>query len=80
MAVGKVKWNTFKSYTQPIREEIRRLLLRGRFSGNAKLIGFCEELYQPPRITAARCRRYIFQQVVSRLGANCAAVVGASRG
>ena len=29
----------------PIREEVRCLLLRGRFSGNTKLIGFCNELY-----------------------------------
>ena len=42
---GKIKWKTFQSCVGPIREEVRGLLLRGRYSGNAKLIGFCEELY-----------------------------------
>ena len=42
---GKIKWSTFQSYVRPIREEVRGLLLRGKFSGNAKLIGFCDELY-----------------------------------
>ena len=42
---GKIKWRTFQSYVSPIREEVRGLLLRGHFSGNAKLIGFCNELY-----------------------------------
>jgi transposase len=42
---GKIKWSTFQANVSPIREEVRCLLLRGRFSGNAKLIGFCGELY-----------------------------------
>ena len=42
---GHIKWSTFQSYVSPIREEVRCLLLRGKFSGNAKLIGFCNELY-----------------------------------
>jgi transposase len=42
---GKIKWSTFQRCVAPIREEVRRLLLRGSFSGNAKLIGFCNELY-----------------------------------
>lgn len=42
---GKIKWRTFQEYAAPIREEVRRLLLRGKFSGNSKLIGFCSELY-----------------------------------
>jgi len=42
---GKIKWSTFQSKVRPIREEVRALLLRGKFSGNAKLVGFCEELY-----------------------------------
>lgn len=42
---GKIKWKTFQTYVRPIREEVRHLLVRGSFSGNAKLIGFCEELY-----------------------------------
>ena len=42
---GKIKWSTFQGYVAPIREEVRGLLLRGSFSGNAKLTGFCDELY-----------------------------------
>ncbi len=42
---GKIKWQTFQSYVSPIRKEIKGLLLRGKCSGNNKLIGFCEELY-----------------------------------
>ena len=37
---GKIKWSTFQGYVAPIREEVRGLLLRGSFSGNAKLTGF----------------------------------------
>ena len=42
---GKIKWKTFQKHVAPIREEVRVLLLRGKFSGNKKLIGFCNELY-----------------------------------
>ncbi|MCA9197479.1 MAG: transposase [Planctomycetales bacterium] len=42
---GKIKWRTFQNYAAPIREEVRALLLRGKFSGNKKLVGFCRELY-----------------------------------
>lgn len=42
---GKLKWSSFQSHVCPIREEVRRLLLRGKFSGNTTLIGFCDELY-----------------------------------
>lgn len=42
---GEIQWRTFQNKDIPIREEVRVLLLRGRFSGNAKLIGFCNELY-----------------------------------
>jgi transposase len=42
---GKIKWSTFQRKVAPIREEVRHLLLRGRYSGNAKLEGFCNELY-----------------------------------
>lgn len=42
---GRIKWSTFQSYIGPIRGEVRGLLLRGKFSGNAKLTGFCNELY-----------------------------------
>jgi len=43
--LGEIKWSTFQKYVCPIREEVRRLLLRGKFSGNKKLYGFCNELY-----------------------------------
>lgn len=42
---GKIKWSTFQGYVAPIREEVRHLLLRGSFSGNPALTGFCNELY-----------------------------------
>jgi transposase len=42
---GKIKWRTFQNNVAPIREEVRHLLLRGKFSGNAKLRGVCNELY-----------------------------------
>jgi transposase len=42
---GKIKWSTFQSKVAPIREQVGHLLLRGIYSGNAKLIGFCNELY-----------------------------------
>jgi transposase len=42
---GKIKWKTFQKHVAPIREEVRGLLLRGKFSGNKKLTGFCNELY-----------------------------------
>lgn len=43
---GKLKWEEFQESVQPIEEEVRQLLLRGRFSGNKKLIGFCSGLYE----------------------------------
>ncbi len=43
---GKLKWEEFQESAQPIKEEIHQLLLRGRFSGNKKLIGFCTGLYE----------------------------------
>ncbi len=41
---GKIKWATFQPQVRPIRQEINSLLIRGSFSGNAKLVGFCDEL------------------------------------
>ena len=35
----------FQRLMHPIRQEIEALLLRGAFSGNARLIGMCNELY-----------------------------------
>jgi len=43
---GKLKWEAFQESVHPIEEEVRRLLLRGQFSGNKKLIGFCSGLYE----------------------------------
>lgn len=42
---GKINWHTFRRYAGPIREEINALLLRGAFSGNARLVGMCQELH-----------------------------------
>ncbi len=42
---GKIKWKTFKTNAAPIRQDVENLLLRGMFSGNKKLKGFCRELY-----------------------------------
>jgi transposase len=42
---GQIKWQTFRTYMRPIREEINALLLRGVFSGNPRLVGMCEELW-----------------------------------
>ena len=42
---GKIRWRTFQNYAAPIRKEVQALLLRGKFSGNKKLVGFCNELY-----------------------------------
>jgi hypothetical protein len=42
---GKLKWEAFQECVKPIRKEVRGLLLRGMYSGNAKLIGFCGELH-----------------------------------
>ncbi len=41
---GEIKWSTFQNEVAPIREEVRGLLLRGSFSGNDKLTGFCDEI------------------------------------
>jgi transposase len=42
---GKIKWKTFQKLVRPIRKEFHSLLLRGRYSGNRQLAGFCNELY-----------------------------------
>jgi len=42
---GTITRRTMLRLMQPIRQEINRLLLRGAFSGNAKLIGMCQQLY-----------------------------------
>ena len=42
---GKISWDTFRGHMAPVRAEIDNLLLRGVFSGNDRLMGMCEELY-----------------------------------
>ena len=42
---GKISWNTFRAYMRPVRKEINGLLLRGKLSGNKRLVGMCKELY-----------------------------------
>lgn len=42
---GEISWELFQSEMQPIRKEINSLLLRGRCSGNKRLVGMCRELY-----------------------------------
>ena len=41
----ETSWEEFQILARPVRDEFNSLLLRGRFSGNKKLIGFCNELY-----------------------------------
>ena len=40
----EIKWETFQKLARPVRREFNSLLVRGSFSGNGKLIGFCDEL------------------------------------
>jgi transposase len=42
---GEIQWSTFQNLARPVREEFNALLLRGCFSGNDRLIGFCNPLY-----------------------------------
>ena len=42
---GTLSRRGFKRAMQPIRQQIEALLLRGAFSGNARLTGMCNELY-----------------------------------
>ena len=43
---GEISWETFRRYMSPVRKEVNTLLLRGKFSGNKRLIGMCNELYK----------------------------------
>jgi transposase len=43
---GTITRRGFLRLMQPIREEIDSLLLRGAFSGNSRLVGMCNELYE----------------------------------
>lgn len=42
---NEIGWRAFRQSIAPVRKEFESLLLRGRFSGNASLIGICKELY-----------------------------------
>lgn len=41
---GKITWLVFQREMAPIRQKVDSLLLRGAFSGNARLVGMCDEL------------------------------------
>jgi transposase len=43
--LNKITRDIFQREMAPIREKVNQLLLRGVFSGNARLIGTCTELY-----------------------------------
>ncbi len=43
--LGKLTWEVFQSEMALIRKKVDALLLRGVFSGNARLTGMCAELY-----------------------------------
>ncbi len=42
---GTITYVEMQRLMQPVRLAVERLLLRGKFSGNPKLIGMCKELY-----------------------------------
>ena len=42
---GEIDWPTFQTRMQPIRAAIDGYLLRGAYSGNARLMGMCDELW-----------------------------------
>jgi transposase len=42
---SEMSWVEFQRRITPIRHDINHLLLRGRFSGNRRLVGMCRELY-----------------------------------
>jgi transposase len=43
---GEITWDDFQREMTPIRTNVNALLLRGVFSGNARLVGTCSELYE----------------------------------
>jgi len=42
---GEIPWDEFQRQMIPVRANINALLLRGVFSGNARLVGMCSELH-----------------------------------
>lgn len=43
---GTITWRGFQRLMRPVRNEIDGLLLRGAFSGNARLCGMCDPLWK----------------------------------
>lgn len=43
--LGEITWDAFQHDMAPIRRQVDSLVLRGVFSGNARLVGMCRELY-----------------------------------
>lgn len=41
---GEIDWKSCKRLVSPVRKEFNSLLLRGSYSGNANLVGFCDEI------------------------------------
>lgn len=41
---GEITWQGFQRLAGPIRDQFNSLLVRGSFSGNNQLIGFCDEI------------------------------------
>ena len=41
----EITWKTFQAWMHPVRDEVDGLLLRGAYSGNKRLMGMCDELY-----------------------------------
>ena len=41
----EIDWKTLRRLTSPVRREFSGLLLRGSYSGNPRLKGFCEEIW-----------------------------------
>lgn len=41
----EISWRTFQGLARPVRQEFESLLLRGVFSGNQRIRGMCQELY-----------------------------------
>ena len=42
---NEIGWETFRRYISPVRDEVEKLLGRGKLSGNKRLVGMCRELY-----------------------------------
>lgn len=45
---GEIQWRTFQKLVRPVCKQFEALLVRGSFSGNERLMGFCDELLRHP--------------------------------